>query len=414
MKKLLFGFVFSICFCAQSAQLSARDRLEFIKRQLLIDSNFAPSTPLTELTVQWYQEDAYFVQEELAKRDNGHELVERLQELDLLVQDLLGQNDGKISLNQLNIIADIWTHIASNDTEFSIEEKFLKALHYISEFELVMKKGEDLFQKIDVSKKLKMRNRWQTLLADKYPRLFHASLEGYDYAHSRSFFIPMVSQTGIVPVEAINDSWGFWIDASRTKAYSACWRAIPTNLLNDYDSYRNESSLKVRKHDEAHNQFSGFNGKRAAKSVNTWAPYNATLRSYIEAEEGQRRTLLELAFFMLFHETFKSMTPSKLPQIYLRDKAEVEKIIAEGKLFHKDNVNEEFKGFGDGRALLELHIEMANEMGLACEGSTSEEREVSFARHYLDGLTLFGQLLETHAEELNIVAQSIVIKGNFT
>lgn len=343
------------CVKHQVKCLTAKERFEIVRGYLECDQSLTMTKPWPKLYDDIYVKDLRFIRYSIIQegRKNAQVLCGLLDILDDIVTKLYKAN---MTFADLNHIGFMWVKVLSQASGAAGTNFFATDIAEYS-------------HALETYKKYNM--------VDNSP--YTPSVRCIE---SPGIVIPHVSKTGAVPLEILNEGFGFFVGG---KPFSLDFLAVATMPKVSFDYLRGQTAFDSWYHDIEH--LGRASRLREDHSVFKLRTTNiANLRLAIKKLPSSLESAQsELAFFMLFHESQDS--------VYIIGKhidemiASYERILIQGRAASS--------GF-NSLEQYETYIKAALSLGLSIDGVSTADKYKSFVTHLVGGLKIVRGLGHIH------------------
>lgn len=335
--------------------LTAKERFEIVRGYLECDQSLTMTKTWPKLYDDIYVKDLRFIRYSIIQegRQNAQVLCSLLDILDDIVSKLYKAN---MTFADLNHIGFMWVKVLSQASGAAGTNFFATDIAEYS-------------QAITTYKKYNM--------VDNSP--YTPSVRCIE---SPGLVMPHVSKTGAVPLEILNEGFGFYVGG---KAFSLDFLAVATAPKVSFDYLRGQTAFDSWYHDMEHlGRASRLSEDHSIFKLRTTNIANLRLaikKLPINVESSQA----ELAFFMLFHESQDS--------VYIIGKhidemiTSYERILIQGRAASS--------GF-NSLEQYETYVKAASSLGLSIDEGDTVDKYKSFVMHLVGGLKIVRGLGHIH------------------
>lgn len=335
--------------------LTAKERFEIVRRYLECDQNLTMTKPWPKLYDDIYVKDLRFIRYSIIQegRNNAEVLCGLLDILDDIVSKLYKAN---MTFADLNHIGFMWVKVLSQASGAAGTNFFATDIAEYS-------------HALEIYKKYSM--------VDNSP--YTPSVRCIE---SPGIIMPHVSKTGAVPLEILNEGFGFYVGG---KAFSLDFLAVATMPKVSFDYLRGQTAFDSWYHDMEH--LGRASRLREDHKVFKLRIANiANLRLSIKKLPScLERSQAELAFFMLFHESQDSV---------YRIGNHIDEMIALYEMVLSQSIVVS-AGF-NSLEQYETYVKAASSLGLSIDGGGIVDKYKSFIMHLVGGLKIMSGLVHVH------------------
>lgn len=348
--------------------VSAKERYNFARDILSFNPCNKMPHKIPDKLWSFYERDVNFIRNNISERDNEHEIMRHLQDLENIIKERGFHKE--MSFADYVFVAYMWAHILSSGhkDDYEINTDF---------FQRSFKVYDEMIDETYQYGNILLKKRETPWISNYYLQCLG----------STGIALPHVSKTGAAPVLLINESWGFYTTTKAIMVSHLDFVAVGTNEKLHFDSSRNQTCLTNWHHDVGAHMFvcRRFYDKEWNDAAQLKIRRAAALRAAISNKEvakaftDDQKAKLELAFFEAFHENnfgmrarhgFKATIQALIDDVTIKLSAPIE--------LEPGSVTKSAEAY-------ETNVLRAKSLKISIDGNDIREQQTSFLRALKEG-----------------------------